>query len=273
MSRHIKQICASHGRRRSLGEHTTPDYERVLTRWPPRSRCTPYDVLEQSRHGPYNKRRFHELVMVYHPDRWLHSTYHGIPKATRVQRYRMIVAANAILSDPIKRRAYDTHGVGWEADGPGTASRGNGDFASGNRPAPSHGVDAAGRPRPWQHNASRMNATWEDWESMRNGGPTVVQQALFCRNGYFAVLLVLISALSGVVLFAQASTQARRTAQTRDNVHRALLADLQDRRDWGACSERESLVEAFLLRRAAAAAMSGSEGGFGVFSSKEFMQQ
>lgn len=182
MNHHFKQAFArqavSNRRPRSLGGHTTIDYEGVLTRWPPQSRCTPYDILEQSRHGPYNKRRFHELVMVYHPDRWLHSTYHGIPKATRVERYRMMVAANAILSDPIKRRAYDTYGVGWEADGPVTGSRHNGDFGTDTPTSSSHGGDA-GRRRSWQHNSSRMNATWEDWEAMRNAADTGSQRPLF----------------------------------------------------------------------------------------------
>ena len=259
MSNHIKQIlsrqAASNGRSRSLGGHTTIDPEGTLTRWPTQSRCTPYEILEQSRHGPYNKRRFHELVMVYHPDRWLHGTYHGIPKATRVERYRMIVAANAILSDPIKRRAYDTYGVGWEADRPGAASPGNGDFGSYTQPTPSHGD----RPRPWQHHGSRMNATWEDWEAMGNPQPTGSQRPLFFRNEYFAVMLALVSALSSIVVFTHVSTKAKISVQQRNKVHRALLADLQGRRDWAACTEREYLVDAFLLRRAALTAIPSEE--------------
>ncbi|KAK8073435.1 hypothetical protein PG994_004334 [Apiospora phragmitis] len=71
----------------------------VLTRWPSQAKCNPYEVLEQPRNGSYSKRRFYELVMVYHPDRWMHGTYPDITKATRVERYRLILAANAILSD------------------------------------------------------------------------------------------------------------------------------------------------------------------------------
>ncbi|KAJ5294806.1 hypothetical protein N7508_009627 [Penicillium antarcticum] len=37
----------------------------------------------------------------------------GLSKDERVERYRLIVAAHEILSDPQKRTAYDVYGIGW----------------------------------------------------------------------------------------------------------------------------------------------------------------
>ena len=76
---------------------------------------TPYEILKLRKGSPYNKRSFYELVKIYHPDRAIPSHVRSdiCPHPIRLERYRLIVAAHTILSDPSKRSAYDRWGAGW----------------------------------------------------------------------------------------------------------------------------------------------------------------
>ena len=60
----------------------------------------------------YSKTRFHELVKLYHPD-MSPGKSEDIPRQVKIERYRLIVAAHTILSDPTRRSAYDRFGAGW----------------------------------------------------------------------------------------------------------------------------------------------------------------
>lgn len=79
---------------------------------------SPYAIpdLQSEEGSSYSKRRFYELVKLYHPDRHNHdiSTY-GLSYATKLEKNRLVVAANEILSDPVKGSAYDCYGAGWNA--------------------------------------------------------------------------------------------------------------------------------------------------------------
>ncbi len=67
--------------------------------WPTSAHPTPYEILNLDKRTPYAKARFYELVKLYHPD----SSHHGpdgLAPAARLERYRLVVAANGILGDP-----------------------------------------------------------------------------------------------------------------------------------------------------------------------------
>ncbi|KAK6840961.1 hypothetical protein PG987_001821 [Apiospora arundinis] len=224
----------------------------VLTRWPSMTDCSPYAVLEQPRGGPYNKRRFYELVMVYHPDRWIHGEYHGIPKATRVERYHLILAANAILSDPVKRRAYDERGVGWTLGGSSHA-------ASGRNHQQAQTVRRCG---------SSMNATWEDWEVWRDecykathghgndGGWTrggQQQATLMCGRRFVLTLLLLATTGSCFMLLA-VWNRAKTISNHQLKIHETLLAELSDMGNPEVRLSRQERVSLFLRRRLTAVA-------------------
>ncbi|KAG8409811.1 J domain-containing protein 1 [Metarhizium acridum] len=129
---------------------------------------------------PYTKRRFYQLVKLYHPDTHdkdaLPSSSSSPPqqlsRATRLERYHLVVAANDLLSDPSKRRLYDHHGIGWTA---------------GHRAPNLREADKAWRHQPG--NASR-NATWEDWEQWRNERSGKPSEPMYMSNGTFAALVV-----------------------------------------------------------------------------------
>lgn len=132
-----------------------------------------------ARREPYAKSRFHQLVKLYHPDVSSPSTA-ALPQATRVERYRLVVAANDLLSDPSRRQMYDDHGAGW--------SHGRGGYADG---------DLRGRDRDWRYRegSAARNATWEDWEAWHQeqrrrqyGGEP--PKPVYMSNGMFAALVV-----------------------------------------------------------------------------------
>ena len=76
---------------------------------------TPYEIFALPKGGAYSKHKFYELVKIYHPDRHgLEGTAcAGISHVEKLERYRLVVLAHEILSDPIKRKAYDSYGAGW----------------------------------------------------------------------------------------------------------------------------------------------------------------
>ncbi|KAK6841011.1 hypothetical protein PG989_005645 [Apiospora arundinis] len=220
----------------------------ILTRWPSISDCNPYAILEQPRGGPYNKRRFYELVMVYHPDRWIHGEYHGISKAMRIERYGLILAANAILSDPVKRRAYDERGVGWTLGG-------------------SH--EASGRIHPQRktatrHSSSSMNATWEDWETWRdkdykathgysdgwrtNGSQ---QQTVFICNRRFVLTFLHLASTGSCLMLLAVWTRAKKMSDHQLRTHETLLDELRDMRNSEVRLSRQERINLFLRRRLA----------------------
>jgi hypothetical protein len=82
--------------------------------WPSTNTPTPYDILGTQRGQKYLKARYYDLVKTYHPDLSMASSRENLPKEEQVQRYRLVVAAHEILSDPQKRAAYDVYGIGWE---------------------------------------------------------------------------------------------------------------------------------------------------------------
>lgn len=119
--------------------------------WPTGASFTPYDLFKLDREAPYSKTRFYELVKIYHPDRPCngHPLCRDISPEVRLKRYHLVVAANEILSDPVKRATYDQYGTGWSLHPPRP-------MASWSRP----GYSGAG--------PIFANATWEDWERWHN---------------------------------------------------------------------------------------------------------
>ena len=144
---------------------------------------TPYQIFQLKRNAQYTKIRYYQLVKLYHPDRSNqgHCSSHiaGLPGAVKMERYRLIVAAHEILSDPTKRKAYDTTGAGWngrlEHDAPRHywASRGEAKWS---------GFDTNDSPY--------RNATWEDWEKWYQRQSGKKQSPVFTSNGGFLALVI-----------------------------------------------------------------------------------
>lgn len=172
--------------------------------WPchkaPKSNApSPYDILELEKGATYSKHKFYELVKIYHPDRHgcagPDEPIHTLTQVERLERYRLVVQAHEILSDPTKRRAYDVTGAGWGAK------------ASG--PAYAQAQWAAGNPE-----SPYANATWEDWErwyaksSTPNGGGPQAYEGTYFNHNAFASFVILVAVISGVLQATNAGTHA-----------------------------------------------------------------
>jgi hypothetical protein len=208
--------------------------------WPRTPNPSPYEILGTTQGAPYTKKRFHELVKLYHPDKHDHSpALRHLSAAVRTERYRLVVAAHDLLSDPAKRRLYDAHGLGWVGLGPGPTMRESVRYK-----------DHLWRERD---DSPAGNATWEDWErwyERRNGGPRA--EPVYMSNGVFATLVV---ALCMVGMFAQmsrADSSGAQYVEQLDRKHGHVAADVQRSVMAAQRRSKEEQVEGFLRDRESA---------------------
>ncbi|KAI1363646.1 hypothetical protein F5Y08DRAFT_329237 [Xylaria arbuscula] len=220
------RYASTSGLSRSHPEGTPPGYT-----WPTSVSPTPYEILAHTKDARYNKALFYQLVKIYHPDRHHHSADSSIPHSVRLERYRLVVAANEILSDGTKRRAYDLYGAGW----------------NGNRTLQNiyREADRSWRNRPG--NASR-NATWEDWERWRHerNGEKPPQNQVFMSNELFVVVLCSFVLFGSFVQGRRANNHTSNIVELRKQKHAAISGDMKRRHDEQAPLNRHERVENFL---------------------------
>ncbi|KAM0715876.1 hypothetical protein Q7P37_008390 [Cladosporium fusiforme] len=214
---------------------------------PPKGqRCpTPYQIFALERNEAYTKSRFYQLVKIYHPDK------NGNSKSImshemKSERYRLVVAANDILSDPAKRSAYDRLGAGWEGR---AGIAGNGSNASGpfsqNWRDPSDPV--------WQ------NATWEDWERWRErqedeamGVKREKQSPLYMQNSYFIMLIAFLALMGSSANYSRAQDAGQQFVEQRDIVHDRAAKELRKvKQDVQGMRGRDERIQWFLRNREA----------------------
>ncbi|KAI0104740.1 hypothetical protein GGR51DRAFT_227062 [Nemania sp. FL0031] len=204
--------------------------------WPLGLHPTPYEILAHPRDARYNKALFYELVKIYHPDRnHNHTTADSVlPQAVRLERYRLVVAANEILSDDTKRKAYDLYGAGWV----------------GSRSLQSLYREAD---RSWRNepgNASG-NATWEDWERWRRerNGEKKPQTPVFMSNELFVIVLCSFVVAGSFAQARRASATTSNVVEMREQKHAAISHDIRRRQNEQAPLNRHERVESFLRQR------------------------
>ncbi|PSR85666.1 hypothetical protein BD289DRAFT_355082, partial [Coniella lustricola] len=219
----------------SVQEEQSPEAAHLA--WPTSKNPTPYDIFAQSRHAPYSKKTFYQLVKLYHPDHYAHTSISdNITDATRLERYRLVVTANTILSDPEKKRSYDLYGAGWGNE----SDMSNKDWRE---------MDRAWRQRP--HTAA-YNATWEDWERWRDetsGGKRERQQPVFMSNGLFVASLAVFVVVGSWGQATRAGSNSVRLVEMRENSSSHISEDMWRRRQEKAYLTREDRVESFLRQR------------------------
>ena len=204
---------------------------------------TPYEIFKMKKGAPYSKRRFFELVKIYHPDRDRHAPSGPgcVSKATRIERYRLIIDANEILSDNARRKAYDSCGAGWN-----------------------------GRPDPtaWRRSASNSwsnfddqdsparNATWEDWERWYEHGPQSrshpppKQRPVSMSNGSFVLLIVAFTLLASFEEMRRAGRMSQTMLQQLEARHDEASKGLgRTKREAQGCDSNGARVERFLRTR------------------------
>ena len=208
----------------------------------------------------YSKARFYELVKLYHPDR--KSRLDGqMPTTVRMERYRLIVAANDILSDPSKRSAYDRFGAGWN----GRAQVGGGDTWHQHPPGPFSHSWSHPRDPIWQ------NATWEDWERWRrdrrkeNGESEGVNQphraGLYLQNSYFLFMVMVFALMGSGANYTRANHESNYFVEQRDIIHDRAAKELRKVKQEAITNKgnREDQIQWFVRNREATFGTPGSD--------------
>jgi len=226
--------------------HSRHDHGKL--RWPELTSAntipTPYQIFNQKKGSPYSKRRFYELVKLYHPDRHDYDTsQEGLSYTTKLERYRLVVAANDILSDPVKRSAYDTYGAGWNGQ-PDVL-----DFRDRSPSSARHGPYGWGSdPR-----GPSQNATWEDWERWyqreeRTGGP---QEPRFVSNSAFVGFIVMFAIVGGIAQATRLGSYSmnfmEQTDALHDNMSKHLMQARRETKDFD--GTRDERIHEFLKQR------------------------
>lgn len=213
-----------------------------LLHWPeavkPHQTPTPYQILKCSKDQLYTKQRFYALVKLYHPDRCHPSSpIADLPLHVRLERYRMLVAANDILSDIDKRKAYDTWGHGWVGH---------------------HRTPASSAAYEWEFDKKRWatdprtNATWEDWERWRHDNEDGAEpngRTIQLSNFAFMSLIFAFISIGGVVQGTRFSTFNSSVIERRDQIHREASTTLMRSKNATISGDREERIRTFLDHR------------------------
>jgi len=254
----------------SSSSNSNPSSDQPPHTWPSTESPSPYDVLGCSRSASYSKFYFTRLVKIYHPDRNIHASTTSNPsrvtQSTALERYRLIVAAHALLSDPTKRSAYDRWGFGWNGVPSATPSPWDQSGAHGGRRASSqsyYGGHASSSSSSSSSNSGGSggfydasnpfaNATWEDWEryyQRQNGNEKAESQTpLFLSNGAFVSLIVMMAALGGVGQATRAENASLSFLEQRDARHDEASKMLRQVRKEAAVGKQERIKQ-FLIER------------------------
>ena len=213
--------------------------------WPESSSATkiptPYQIFKQKKGAPYNKRRFYELVKIYHPDKHIHDELvfnpNCLSQAVKTERYRLVVAANDILSDPAKRKAYDIRGEGWGEDA--GAIRQHWREARGGRWS---GFD--------DNDSPARCATWEDWEKWYQRDAPKTQRTQFFSNGGFIAVVFLCAVLGGMGELSRARNVHGTFLEQLELRHEKSSKDLKRaREETQQFGSRDTRVQSFLRTR------------------------
>jgi curved DNA-binding protein CbpA len=245
--------AVEHDRHEEGKQHTWPK--------PPQGQScpTPYQIFQMKHNAVYTKSRFYQLVKIYHPDR-SNSYDDNLSHTVKMERYRLIVAANDILSDPTKRSAYDRLGAGWN---------GKAGIRRPNDPAGPFSQNFTGHSDP--NDPIWRNATWEDWErfyharAKANGtaGDSVNRPnrtGLYLQNSTFLLIVMILALMGSTANYTRAQTEGQYFIDQRDIVHDRAAKELRKVRQEALTSGSKSdRVQWFLRNREATMGAPGSD--------------
>ncbi|KAH7363458.1 DnaJ domain-containing protein [Plectosphaerella cucumerina] len=222
--------------RRSLiaARQHTPDSDSPP--WPCNPCPSPHEILGAVRGSAYSKSQFYRLVKLYHPDLAGDVT---LNRAARIERYRLVIGANELLSNPERRRLYEQHGVGWVFPG-----------------RPSASARAPGRRDGGFHH--QWSPGWE--ESAAAAAP---QTPIFASNAAMAMFIVAL-AFAGAIVQLERARRAQWAMRLGDTaLQDAISRDLEGLAHRLEGKPRELRILEFLARRQFGVLRDGGDGVLG----------
>jgi len=161
-----------------------------------------------------------------------------IPQEVRLQRYRLIISAHEILSDPVKKAAYDKYGAGWHSN------LGHDGFHSQTGSEYSDFGKYTDREDP-----IFSNSTWEDWERWHHRHHP--RQAREVSDSTFVTFIILLVLLGGVLQGSRLTQYKAGFEQRLQEVNTQSAELLAGRRQQTTdeLNSSEARVQSFLIRR------------------------
>ncbi|WAO96336.1 J domain-containing protein [Fusarium falciforme] len=230
-----KCLSYGHGRFGTRRRHSLscPSTRNQTPLWPQNPRPSPHEILGIEAGKPYNKERFRRLIKLYHPDvHGQNPLVNSLARATRLERYHLIIAANELLSDPSKRKMYEMYDVGWA-------------FKNQYRGPPTPNPTST-----WPGSGPYTSAAQDSGHAGWTGHcATMRQEPIYMSNGGFAILLLFI-AMGGAITQHERAKKARLRHKTLELAfHDSILMGLQDIIFSSGDKQKDERVLEFLARR------------------------
>ncbi|EFQ32871.1 DnaJ domain-containing protein [Colletotrichum graminicola] len=211
---------------RQSPQSCAPHHLHDVAPWPQGPYPSPHEILGAEPGRPYSKKSFHRLVKLYHPDIYgvNEKEVAGIPLAKRLERYRLVIEANEILSDPQKRLLYERYGLGWVLSKYGTQST------------------------PCSHYYAARGSRTHGGRPSAQAAPER-QFPIFASNATIAIVLVAM-AMTGAIVQLERARKAQWEFKMRDvALQEAISMDLKDLAVRLEGKPRDTRILEFLARR------------------------
>lgn len=221
--------------------------------WPTSPHATPYEIfhLTPSCTTAEVKRRYYELVKLYHPDKAAHAADATAPASTTSgsaasvaadnERFHKIVAANDLLTDRARRAAFDRHGVGWAYSGPGAQK-----MCAGHRYGSRFDAYNTDTPRWARRTTHADTAQWDNFYDRRPAAPG---ERVFTSNANFMGMVAFLCAVGAVFQAFRLGKASAEINGRADRHHFEAARDLAESRRLARDLGKDERIRLFLAQR------------------------
>lgn len=161
----------------------------------------------------------------------------------KLERYRLVVAANEILSDPAKRDTYDKFGTGWHQWNRITGFGDDGTVTNGTQ-------QTYGRSEGFDDSIYK-NATWEDWERWYHRHESRRPQNYDVSQNTFTSLVILIAVFAGIGQLSTLGSYSASVDERLRELNEQCGRFLAGRREQtlNQMNSQDACVQNFLIKR------------------------